>query len=151
MTVCILDTSVFCNLIAVPGRSQQGRQARTKLGEYVRADVSLLLPIAVIYETGNHIAHCGDGRERRQAAERFVKEVRGALEGRAPYAPASATSSTEDIIGWLDGFPDEAARGVSLADLSIQRVFERQCVLNPARRVFIWSYDKHLSSYDRRP
>lgn len=40
--------------------------------------------------------------------------------------------------------------GLSLADLSMIKLFEQQCLLNPARRVFIWSYDEDdLSAYDR--
>jgi predicted ATPase len=52
-------------------------------------------------------------------------------------------------LGWLDGFPDHAVNGISLADLSIIREFERQCELHRLRRVFVWSFDGHLNGYDR--
>jgi hypothetical protein len=151
MTVCILDTSVFCNLLRVPGRDQRAEGTLRTLADHTAAGVSLLLPIAVIFETGNHIAHCADGRERRRAAQRFVKQVTGALERRAPYVTAPTGADAGDMLAWLEEFPDAATRGVGMGDLAILQVFERQCQLNPARRVFIWSYDRHLQGHDRRP
>jgi hypothetical protein len=49
---------------------------------------------------------------------------------------------------------DLASYGVSvrrLADLSIIQIYERQRALNPQARIYIWSLDKHLKGYDRKP
>jgi hypothetical protein len=46
---------------------------------YAESGYIFLLPMATIIETGNHIAHNGNGDVRRQTAERFVKEVKAAL------------------------------------------------------------------------
>jgi hypothetical protein len=51
---------------------------------------------------------------------------------------------------YLDAFPDNAMREITLADLSIIKGFEKQCRLHRMRRVFIWSYDDVLDAYDRR-
>lgn len=147
MTVCIVDTSVFCNVLAVPGRSQQVERALEELEEYVDSEFALLLPLATIYETGNHIAQANDGDQRRQVAERFSEQVRRACEGEAYWSPTPIHDS-EALLDWLDDFPDEAMRQVSLADLSIIRIFEEQRRLHHERRVFIWAYDGDLRSYD---
>jgi len=42
--------------------------------------------------------------------------------------------------------------GAGMGDLSIIKEWERQCALNKARRVFIWSLDGNdLCAYDREP
>jgi hypothetical protein len=56
---------------------------------------------------------------------------------------------TEDLREWLAEFPDHAGRGSGLGDLSIIHDWKRLCAQNAARRVYIWSLDRHLASYDR--
>ncbi len=150
MTICIVDTTVFCNVLDVPDRNQDRENALSALEAYLEEGHTLLLPLAAVFETGGHIAHVGDGRLRRQAARRFVDEVRKAITGDAPWT-ATPLPDAQALLGWLDEFPDQAMREVSLADLSIIKEFERQCERHPARRVFIWSYDRHLQASDRAP
>lgn len=117
-----------------------------ELKERDDAEQQLLLPVAVIVETGNHVAQVGDGRLRRQVAQRFVAEVRKALDGTAPWAPARPIS-VDDLADWLADFPDHAMAGRGIGDVSIIAEWERQRVLNPRRRVEIWSLDQHLHGY----
>ena len=146
--VCILDTSVFCNILEVPDKCQHQGAVIKELEAKIKASESILLPLAAIVETGNHIAQRGDGRVRRQCAERFVKQVRGALEGQAPWTPTFLPDA-EQILSWLAEFPDGTMRGEGFGDLSIIKEFHRQCELHRARRVYIWSLDGHLQSYSR--
>lgn len=148
--ICIIDTSVFCNLLNVPRRNQHHEESVNALGEMIRRGYTLLLPLATIYETGNHIAHNGDGTLRRWAAGVFVQQVRAAFSGEAPWTP-TPVAATEEFTGWLSEFPDRAAAGVGLGDLSIIKTSERQCELHHARRVFIWSDDGDLQGFDRPP
>lgn len=148
MSVVVLDTSIFCDIVRVPGRSQRSEETLARLHELTESGSNLLLPLAAVYETGNHVARAGHGRERRAAAQRFVRAVKGAIAGEAPWA-ATPFPEAEGMLVWLDDFPDRATAGVGLADLSIIQVFEKQCALNRARRVWIWSHDAHLAGYDR--
>lgn len=111
---------------------------------------TLLLPLSVIIETGNHIAQNGDGNQRRIVALEFVRQVQAALQGNAPWKP-TPFPATDEMMTWINEFPDSATRGIPLADLTIIKEFNRQCLLNPRRRIFIWSGDEHLSAYDRTP
>lgn len=149
MTICIVDTSVFCNILDVPGRNQNRAKALEELEMFLNEEITLLLPLAAVYETGNHIAHIGDGGSRRQAAFRFVEQVRSAINGNSPWTPTPIPDQ-EAMTDWLDEFPDNAMREISLADLSIIKEFENQCVLHRMRRVFIWSYDRDLNARDRK-
>jgi hypothetical protein len=153
MSIGLVDTSVFCEIVPVPGRTQHQKRILAEFKDHIRHGVTLLLPIATILETGNHIAHIRDGRQRRITAERFVKLVQQALgnvEGPAPWTVPQPLLAPEDLRRYLDKFPDCAMQGISLGDLSIIEEYERQCRLHQARRVFIWSLDHHLAAYDRR-
>jgi len=156
VSVCLIDTSVFCELLSVPNMNRRHEEMVGQLAQKLKAQETLLLPMTTILETGNHIGQNGDGRQRREAAKRFVSQVRLALQGESPFTP-TPLFRREDLGDWLDEFPDWAMRsdsrgkGSGLGDLSIVKAFERQCVLTPFRRVYIWSLDELLARYEREP
>lgn len=150
MSICIVDTSVFCNVLKVPNRSQEREEVLAQLELLIEEGTTLLLPLATIYETGNHIAQNGDGRERRATAHRFTKQVDLALKGETPFTPTDINDEHE-LQHWLTRFPDYAEGGVSFGDMSIIEAFRKECDRHRARRVFIWALDRDLSSYDRAP
>ena len=147
--VALIDTSVFCSILRVPTKDQHHEEALRELRRLIQERDTLLLPLATIYETGNHVAQNGDGGTRRRVATTFVSQVQQAFSGEAPWTP-TPLHAPEEFVQWLAEFPDHAMRGVGLGDLSIVKTWETQCMLHPARRVFIWSYDQHLAGYDRR-
>ncbi|WP_449220585.1 hypothetical protein [Tistrella mobilis] len=158
-TVILIDTSVYLNILKVPGFDQQQQTVHADFRQYLSGNARFLLPMATIWETGNHIAHLGDGRLRRQHALRFIEDVRGALSGDAPYT-ATHFPERDEFLNWLTDFPDHAQRnksddrtseGTSLADLSLIKEWQRLCTLDPRARVVIWSLDRDLLGYDRKP
>lgn len=149
MTICIVDTSAFCNVLDVPGKNQHRDEARTTLRGFIEDDAGLLLPLAAVYETGRHIAQLADGRVRRSTATRFVDQVDSALRGEAPWAPTPLPDALQ-LADWLAEFPEAATVGQSLADLSMVKLWKDQCTWFPYRRVLIWTYDStDLGGYDR--
>jgi len=150
MTVCLVDTSIFCNVLEVPNRCQDKDAVLDGLREKIESGWSLLLPVAAIIETGNHIAQVADGRQRRGVAERFVEQVKMALNGEAPWV-VTPLPEKEAWLAWLNEFPEHAMREVGIGDLTIIKEFERQCTLYSMRRVLIWSLDGDLDGYDRIP
>ncbi|MDC0712149.1 hypothetical protein POL68_27025 [Stigmatella sp. ncwal1] len=148
MSICLVDTSVFCELLRVPNMDQRHAEVIAEFEKKLKIPETLLLPMTTVLETGNHIGQQGDGRQRREAASRFTAQVRRALEGRSPFAPTRLLNR-ESLLEWLDEFPEWALKGSGLGDLSILKDFEHQCALHRGRRVYIWSLDVHLSCYDR--
>lgn len=148
--VCIMDTTVFCELLAVPGKSNAVDAHQKQMREKVTAREVLLLPMTTILETGNHIGQVADGGRRRQVAERFVAMVEAAVCGAAPF---ETTPLFDDkvILGLLKEFPNWVGRQSGFGDLTIYREWEEQCARNPRRRVYIWSNDQDLQGYDREP
>jgi hypothetical protein len=145
--VCLVDTSVFVEILNVPHMANQHRVITQQLADKIGNKESLFLPMATVLETGNHIAQIGDGNLRRQFAERFVKQVNLAIDGQSPFTPINFLEAN-DLRKWLAEFPDWAMQGQGLGDLSIKHDWERLCEQNQARRVYIWSLDGHLSGYD---
>ena len=143
--VVILDTSVLLNLFDVPGFNQNRGEIFQQHRALVGGRASLLLPMAAIFEAGDHIADLSDGRLRRRYAERFRDSIR-----RSPWTPIRFPDRTA-LSRWLGDFPDHAMRGRGLSNLSIVRDWEAACKLHQNRRVRIWSLNTLLQGYDRAP
>lgn len=148
--VAIVDTSIFCNVLNIPHRNGERSRIIKELEQFLEEETTLLLPMAVVYETGNHIAQLSDGGNRRRFAEFFVEQVKKAITGEAPWQ-VMQLPTTEEVGEWLSGFPDSAMRGAGMGDLSIIKEWEKFQAKIPNRRVFIWSSDKHLQGYDYSP
>lgn len=126
--------------------NQNRERARQDFQTYTQLGATFLLPLASMIETGNHVAHHGDGGMRRRTAERFRILVKRTLKGDTPWAPVNLFAN-DWLADWIDEFPDQAMRESGFGDLWIIKEFERQCRLQPLREVFIWSYDEHLHGY----
>lgn len=146
--ICLIDTSVFLEILNVPTKATRHQQITDELRDRIQHREKLFLPMATILETGNHIGQNGDGNQRRICAQRFVHQVRMALAGESPFQPIDFLQARQ-LDSWLDEFPDQAGRGIGLGDLTIIHDWKRVCDQNPGLRVYIWSLDQHLSSYDR--
>ena len=148
--IAIVDTSVLLNVLDVPAFNQDRADVFAEFVELVNFGTNLLLPMAAIFETGNHIARLPDGRQRRRYADLFRDSIHDALEGKAPWVPIRFPDS-QQVAGWLKDFPDHAMRGPGMSDLSIIKAWEIECSRHPGRRIRIWSLDQHLQGYDREP
>lgn len=156
MSICLVDTSILCQLLQVPYMCDDHKPLFKDFKNRIKADERFLLPMATIFETGNHIGQNGNGGERRAAARRFVDLITDAIQGKSPFTP-TPFATPEVLIVWLNEFEewakrsDQKGKGSGLGDLSIYHEWLRQCDLHPKRRVYIWSRDVHLSSFDRVP
>ena len=153
--IVLLDTSVFLNLLAMPGFSQAKEEILEVFQQRVEKGDSFLLPMATIWETGNHVARLPDGRIRRIHAENLVRMVEQAFDGKAPFR-ATYFPDRDVFRSWLKAFPDHAQRsksaqklreGVSLGDLSIIQECEQLRRLHPMSKVVIWSLDADMAAW----
>ena len=148
--VAIVDTSIFCNVLDIPHMNSDRLQVMKRLGALIQENTNLLLPMAAVYETGNHIAQLSDGGNRRRFAELFVKEVKKAIIGEAPWQ-VMQLPNIEEVGEWLSIFPDSAMQGAGMGDLSIKKEWEKMIKRTPNRRVFVWSLDSDLQGLDHLP
>jgi hypothetical protein len=150
--IVVVDTSVLCRFLGVRDSPEDQKATRTDYQERIKAGERMFLPLATILETGNHIGKMDDGTLRRRCAESLCDLVRKTRQvpAEVPFLPLGDWRD-EDIDGFLAAFPDWVGKRSGLADLTIQRDWDRLCKANTGRRVYIWSFDKHLSSFDRGP
>lgn len=158
-SICIIDTSIFLNILDVPRQNNDKERVIRDFEEYILSEkVSFFLPMATVLETGNHIAQNGDGNIRRQKAQSFCDYVRDAVNRKAPYRIIDFPER-EVILDWLAEFPDSAGRnktpdrheGTSFGDLSIIKQYEQVVSQLPMREIWIWSLDSDLKNYHYKP
>jgi hypothetical protein len=157
--IVLLDTSIYLNVLDVPGYNQdRGTVLDEFRGCITRGDY-FLLPLATVWETGNHIADLGDGQTRRRYAQTLLTDVTKAFNGDLPYR-ATHFPARAEFLAWLGDFPAMTTRsksdkkqreGISLADLSIIKEWEQNCARHHMSRVRVWSLDSDLAGYDRKP
>lgn len=149
MTIAIVDSSVLDELLCVPGRTDRHEEALAAFAARQSRE-HFLLPLAVLFETGNHVAQASNGQARRACAERFVQFAQQAIQGELPFTPTPSPTS-EQLRTWLDRFPERAMEGIGLVDLSLIALWNDQRALHRGRRIYIWSFDEHLGGYDTGP
>ncbi len=99
--VTFVDTSVLCELVRVPGKSQRHAEIVAAFKDRVEAGEEFVIPITAVIETGNHIAHAAG--HRRPAAETLVRFIEAAIAGTAPFRL--------NMVSWDDAFLTELCNG----------------------------------------
>lgn len=149
--VTFIDTSVLCELLAVPGMCSQHDDIRTEFELRGDDGQQFVIPITAVIETGNHIAQSAG--DRRAAAERFV--------GFLAAAGASESPFTVHRLGWDDEFLRELcagnATGQPFIDLANARMGAGDVAILVERDRFkrdsaythvqVWTLDEALGAY----
>ncbi|MEZ4269795.1 MAG: hypothetical protein R3F39_25840 [Myxococcota bacterium] len=157
--IVLLDTSIYMNVLDLPGLNQHRLAVLDEFARRVDAGDYFLLPLATVWETGNHIAGLKTGGLRRRYAQALADDVVRAIDGETPYRPTHFPTR-EEFTAWLREFPEFAQRdksprrtraGVSLADTSLIKEWQRTCALHAMSGVLIWSLDADLQGYHQRP
>ena len=149
--IVLIDTVVLLNILNVPSNNQDRQQVMQDLeNQHIRQDNHLLLPMATVLETGNHIADLRDGGHRHKYGTAFVQLIRKAILGEE-YWKVMPFPDPQAILTWLDQFPDDLTRKIGFSDATIINEWKKQCHRAPMSRVFIWSLDKKMLGYDRIP
>ena len=123
--VHFVDTCVMDNLLDVPGWNND----RTRIiEEYTRLSENgdtFVLPVAVLVETGNHIAQAR--YNKYEIADKFAKLIHGAIDGTNNWnVRPSITKTVLDNI--LSLYPSNAARSIGFGDTSI--LISSTCILS---------------------
>ncbi|WP_433945489.1 hypothetical protein [Paenibacillus sp. SN-8-1] len=149
MHVSIIDTSILCNIINIPFRNQNYKVVIDELAALQKdKQHTLILPLATIIETGNHIAHIGDGNIRREKAQIMADLIKRTVNDTAPWTYYGKEFEREELLDISNSVVDHALREIGIGDLSIIQVFKKYKETVPAiGTIRIWSLDNHLKSY----
>jgi hypothetical protein len=153
--VLVIDTSILCTWLRVPGRETCGpdddrwdpQRVDEKIAVEKAAGTLFVLPLASIVETGNHIAQAAHGR--RERAIELARLMRESADEQSPWAAfthQSALWSAERLKDLAETWPDLAARWLSLGDTTIRYVAEHYAQAGYA--VEILTGDRELKSYE---
>lgn len=154
MKVTFIDTSVLCELIEVPGKSQRAAAVQAEFTSRDEQGERFVIPVTAVIETGNHIAHAS--RDRRSAAQKFVRLLRMAQTGEVPYVLNEVSWDGQFLDSLCLGdsteqsFIDLAGNGLMGAgDLAI--LVERDRFVADSgyarRDVRIWTLEAVMGSY----
>lgn len=131
--VLILDTSVLCCWLKVPGKEEAGpandrwnHDRINALLEQERAKNStFVLPIATLIETGNHIAQAPSHRfERANSLACYLREAADAQSPWAAFTDQSPLWQAENLCALAESWPQLAKGGTSIGDATIKDVAE---------------------------
>ncbi|WP_035749940.1 hypothetical protein [Parafrankia discariae] len=151
--IWFVDTSILCNILEIPERDQERARVLDELGRRRSLDESLILPSAVVVETGNHIAQVKSGFHRRDTAIRFAKMLELVAEGKAPWSLNSSAWDGDFLRKLVDGgatglgLVDHAVQGLGCGDLSIlveREIYRERTGLADVR---IWTLDQTLGAH----
>lgn len=131
--VLILDTSVLCCWLKVPGKEIAGPEddrwdhARIErlLNQERSQGSTFVLPMATLIETGNHIAQAPANRFER--ATELATHLRNVTEANTPWAAFTEQSplwDKENLCALADSWPALAAGGITIGDATIKDVAE---------------------------
>ncbi len=152
--VLFVDTSILCDLLKVPGKCQRHDEVRDELQSLEDSGIQLVLPIASVIETGNHIAQAKDGHGRHASAEAFVRLLRLTARGDAPWVLHSVAWDARmlDLLchgpGQIGTFVEMAGAGIlGAGDIAILAECELYSSRTAGVQVSVWTHDERLASY----
>jgi hypothetical protein len=128
--VLLIDTSLLCVWLKVPGKETAGNNkwdfelVNEKILTEIEKGTTLVLPLATVIETGNHIAQAKNTNSdsKRITSEKFAKIIIYAADETSPWA-----AFREQIVLWeaeglknlAEKFPNQAVEKTSMGDASI--------------------------------
>jgi len=152
--VLVVDTSILCVLLDVPGKTVCGSQ--NNLWDKARVDsvlesekeqgAFLVLPLAVIIETGNHIAHSQNAWE---CASAFCEIIKKSLDAESPWVSFSQQDvlwSKENLHTLANEWPEYAKSSFSIGDMTIKMVAEYYAEASCTVRIL--TGDQGLKAYE---
>lgn len=152
-TVTIVDTSVLCELLQVPGKCDPARSAEvaSEMNRRWDAGERFVIPITAVIETGNHIAQC-DGN-RYEAAGRLVRMLRQATSAESPWRVLQTRLGADFLEALCRGdstgqtLEALAAAKVGAGDVAILVERDQFLATTAVRNVQVWTFDEGLSAF----
>lgn len=156
--VLVIDTSILCVWLRVPNMIKAGPdddpwdfdRIDAKVKDEISTKSTLVLPLATIIETGNHISKLP--HSRKDSAESLAAIIRKAAEARTPWAAFSEQSSLwsgEGLKELADRWPNLAAKKLSIGDATIMDVADYYS--QAGFEVEILTADSGLKAYQPAP
>lgn len=156
--VLVIDTSILCVFLKVPYMDNCGsindkwdyQRVAEKIDREIKQNSFLVLPLATLIETGNHIAQA-NGERHASATElsNIIKKAASAKEPWTAFTFQSKLWTEENLIRLANEWPDLAVSGLSIGDTTIKDV--AKFYAEAGYQVEILTGDKELKAYEPKP
>jgi hypothetical protein len=157
-SVLIIDTSILCVWLKIPGMETCGPNEKQwdfekvdkEIRTHIECNFTLVLPLATIIETGNHIAHAP--QSRRERASDLAEIMKKAADEKSPWAAFRDQHelwSPENLNRLAAEWPDLAARKLAIGDATIKQVAEYYSSMG--FEVELLTGDAQLATYKPAP
>lgn len=156
--VLILDTSILCVWLKIPGKDSCGvdddrwdyARVERKIEQEKGSKTTFVLPLASIIETGNHIAQAKN--RRRELATALAQIMKDSANEKTPWAAYSQQSvlwNQSSLNVLADTWPELATQKLSLGDATIKDV--AKFYAETGCQVEILTGDQGLKAYEPLP
>ncbi len=156
ITYIVVDTSYLVELFEVPGHFKESfaKEIKARFKNATTQGNKLYIPIPVLFELANHIAHVIDGKKRRKLVAIFSVTVRQGIDPETVFIniiPCAAFAVASELSDSLEKFAQDFAekfsrQGLGFTDSAI--VLEANNLKTKHNQVHIWTTDKPLKPYE---
>ncbi|ROM97219.1 hypothetical protein [Pseudomonas brassicacearum] len=131
--ILILDTSVLCCWLQVPGKEEAGpvddRWHYERISQLLDLELkrksTLVLPLATLIETGNHIAQAPANRfECSTALAGYLREAANATSPWVAFTEQTELWQSTSLLSLADTWPELAAQKLTIGDATIKDIAE---------------------------
>ncbi|MEM0993598.1 MAG: hypothetical protein AAGI49_11240 [Bacteroidota bacterium] len=154
--IIIFDTSILCVWLQIPNFERCGNdedfwdyeRIDKKIEEELKNNVTFVLPLATIIETGNHISQSSGNRY--ELAKKFSALLSKSVDNEYPWAAFSEQGElwTDQRMKQLaENFPDLAIQSLSLGDAMIKDIAEYYAGFG-RYAIEIFTGDQGLKAYE---
>lgn len=153
--VLIIDTCILCVYLGVPDMDDCGpdddkwnyERVSNKIQTEISNNSTLVLPMATLIETGNHIAQAnGEKFDVANRLSEIIIKVANEEEPWAAFAFQSKLWNEENLIKLAKTWPKLAVQGISIGDATIKDVSEYY--VESGYNVEILTGDQGLKAYE---
>jgi hypothetical protein len=162
----IIDTSVFCVWLDIPerntckdelGKTLTSKDIQNKIADYQQKGYQFVLPMAVIIETGNHIAHIQRQNLRIEKAKQFAEHITKSLDATRPWIAFNnqkALFETENLREMITTWESEVyktqqgQKGIAMGDVAIAQVAN---FYQETNEIMIFTGDFGLRNFEYKP
>ena len=158
--VLILDTSILCVWLDIPGRNKIEKKGKDVIGKQeveskIKAEINdgarIVLPLASVIECGNHITQI-KGVDPKAYIDKFADFIIKSINGTEPWDIFTNQSELFDESKFrelVEKWRELAISGISMGDASIIQVAELYVSKNFTAEIF--TGDTGLKSYEPTP
>ncbi|MDK2807337.1 MAG: hypothetical protein PWP24_66 [Clostridiales bacterium] len=152
--ILIIDTSILCVYLKVPDMDDCGSdvdkwdycRVSQKIDDEIQDNSTLVLPMATLIETGNHVAHANGNRfDVALKLSEIIIKVANEEEPWAAFTFQRKLWDEDGLVKLANSWPILAAQGISIGDATIKDVAEYYA--QSGYNVEILTGDAGLKSY----